>query len=204
MSSPDAPSPSPWRVFVFKNRGLLLLPSALVLVFFGQPTVSSAAIGLVIAALGELLRIWAVGYSGVTTRSDVVVAPQLVTAGPYSFIRNPLYAGNTITALGFWFAFSGGVSPLASALMLALIIASVGYVYATIIPLEEAYLAQTFGTAYQQYLERVPRLIPTKAPLPVAERRGTWRASVIMQAEIVSITLFLVVTGVLLHKLVRG
>jgi len=204
VSSPDTASPSGWRAFVFKNRGLLLLPSALVLVVFGQPTVLSAAIGIVIAALGELLRVWAVGYSGVTTRSDVVTAPQLVTAGPYSFIRNPLYVGNAITALGFWIAFSGGILPLASALMLALIIVSVGYVYATIIPLEEAYLVQTFGAAYRQYLERVPPLIPAKGGLPVAERRGTWRGSVIVQAEIVSIVLFLLVTTAVLYKLVKA
>ena len=41
-----------------------------------------------IAIAGELLRCWAVGYSGVTTRDDAVGAPELVTAGPYAYWRH--------------------------------------------------------------------------------------------------------------------
>lgn len=164
----------------------------------------SGSIGLVVALLGELLRIWAVGYSGVTTRANVVTAPQLVTAGPYSFIRNPLYAGNAITALGFWIAFSGGLTPLQAMLMLALIIVSVSYVYATIIPLEEAYLLQTFGTAYREYAERVPSMIPTRGALAQSQQRGTWRSSVIAEAEIVTIGFFLLMTAIVLYKLVKA
>lgn len=171
------------------------------LIIFGRPTVTSASIGLVVAALGELLRIWAVGYSGVTTRADVVTAPQLVTAGPYSFIRNPLYAGNAITALGFWIAFCGGVTPRTSAVMLAFIVASVAFVYATIIPLEEAYLSQTFGTSYRAYLARVPSIVPTRGALPLEERHGTWRSSVIISAEMVTIVFFVLMTAIVLYKL---
>ena len=50
---------------------------------------------------------WAVGYSGVTTRGDTVTAPALVTAGPYAYVRNPLYVGNFLTAAGFAIAFTG-------------------------------------------------------------------------------------------------
>ena len=69
-----------FRTLVFKNRGALLVPVALVLLVFGRPSPASAIIGVAIAALGELLRIWAVGYSGVTTRAEIVTAPTLVTA----------------------------------------------------------------------------------------------------------------------------
>jgi protein-S-isoprenylcysteine O-methyltransferase Ste14 len=199
----DTDSPTGWRAFVFKNRGLLLLPNALVLVIVGRPTVASATIGLIVAGAGELLRIWAVGYSGVTTRADVVTAPQLVTAGPYSLVRNPLYVGNAITALGFWFAFSGGVTPLQSALMLAVVVVSVGFVYATIIPLEESYLVQTFGDSYREYSSRVPRVLPMRGALPQAKQHGTWRSDVIARAEIVTIAFFILMTAAVLYKLAK-
>ena len=43
-----------WRTLVFKNRGALLVPVALVLLVFGRPSVQSAQIGIAIAVLGEL------------------------------------------------------------------------------------------------------------------------------------------------------
>ena len=141
----NALPPSEWQMWVFKNRGLLLVPVALILVLFGSPSLRSAVVGIAVAGLGELIRIWAVGYSGVTTRSDVVTAPKLVTAGPYAFVRNPLYVGNAIIALGFWLAFSGNVPITTSLVMFAVVAVLIVSVYATIIPLEESYLAQTFG-----------------------------------------------------------
>src|SRR5579872_3495467 len=134
-----------WKDLVFKNRGLLLVPIALVLIVFGRPSLDSAIIGIVVAAAGELLRIWAVGYSGVTTRANVVTAPQLVTAGPYSRMRNPLYVGNAIIALGFWTAFSGRVPLWIAAATLLCVIVLIGGVYGVIVPLEERYLEQQFG-----------------------------------------------------------
>ena len=102
----------PQRTFrdaVFKNRGALLALPAVALVLGGKPTPRSIAAGLPLAFAGEALRCWAVGYSGVTTRSGRVTAPRLTTAGPYSFVRNPLYLGNFVTALGFTIAFAGGL-----------------------------------------------------------------------------------------------
>jgi len=203
MSVPqsNARTSTGWRTIVFKNRGILLVPVALVLVIFGRPTLTSTITGIAIAVLGELLRIWAVGYSGVTTRANVVTAPTLVTAGPYASTRNPLYIGNTTIALGFWLAFSGGLPILESALMLAFVVLMVAGVYAAIIPLEEAYLIETFGAPYRDYLARVPRIIPTRGPLPGSIRLGTWRQDVILRAEIITLLLFGLMVAALLAKL---
>ncbi len=201
MPQPDAEREPDWRTFVFKNRGLLLVPVALVLVLFGAPSLRSAVVGVAVAALGECIRIWAVGYSGVTTRSDEVTAPQLVTAGPYAYIRNPLYVGNAIIALGFWLAFSGNVPMLTSFALFAAVAVLVVGVYATIIPLEEAYLARTFGDAYESYRRVVPRIVPFSAPLPPEEREGRWNGEVIAKAEIITLVYFAVMIGAVLFRL---
>src|SRR5450755_3216412 len=149
-----------FRTLVFKNRGALLVPVAVVLLVFGKPSPASAVIGISVAAIGELFRIWAVGYSGVTTRAEIVTAPNLVTAGPYAVLRNPLYLANAIIALGFWFVFAGGISIPEAAILLVIVLALVIGVYAVIIPLEEAYLAGVFGDQYRRYLHSVPRMLP--------------------------------------------
>jgi protein-S-isoprenylcysteine O-methyltransferase Ste14 len=201
VSRSNAQSSTGWRAIIFKNRGLLLVPVALVLVIFGRPTLASAIAGIAVAALGELLRIWAVGYSGATTRANVVTAPALVTAGPYAYVRNPLYVGNTVIALGFWLAFSGGLPIIDSVMMLAFLIIMVAGVYATIIPLEEAYLIETFGAPYREYLERIPRIFPTRRPPAGSKRVGTWHVDVIFRAEIITLVFFGVMVAALLVKL---
>lgn len=176
------------QALVFKNRGALLSIPALMLAAFGKPSAFSVTLGLPIAIAGELLRCWAVGYSGVTTREDHVTAPELVTAGPYAYVRNPLYVGNFITAAGFAIAFTGG-NPAGK--RLALIAASLGTmaaVYSIIIPHEEQYLRSQFGEPYERYCASVPQIVPTM-PLRQAQgdtasdQRGEWKPEVIAKAE---------------------
>lgn len=175
------------QALVFKNRGALLSIPALTLAAFGKPSAFSVTLGLPIAIAGELLRCWAVGYSGVTTREDHVTAPELVTAGPYAYVRNPLYVGNFITAAGFAIAFTGG-NPAGK--RLALIAASLGTmaaVYSIIIPHEEQYLRTQFGEPYERYCASVPQIVPA-APGQVqgdtaSDQRGEWKPEVIAKAE---------------------
>ena len=169
------------RAFVFKRRGALLALPALAIVAFGRPTRRSIAAGVPVALAGELLRCWAVGYSGVTTRGDTVSAPRLVTGGPYAHTRNPLYLGNLITALGFTVAFTGGVAPRARAALAALGLGSMLAVYAAIVPHEEAFLLETFGDDYADYCVRVPRT--GWRIKPAAFTQGTYDPSVIVAAE---------------------
>jgi protein-S-isoprenylcysteine O-methyltransferase Ste14 len=170
-----------WRDLVFARRGELLAAPALVLGVFGKPDAGSVALGVPVALAGEALRCWAVGYSGVTTRSDTVTAPALTTAGPYAYVRNPLYVGNFITALGFTIAFTGADTPAKRATLAVLGLGTMLAVYATIVPLEEGYLRATFGADFDAYTARVPRLVPrTTAAQP---QSGAYDASVILKAE---------------------
>jgi len=190
-----------WRTIVFKNRGALLVPVALVLLIFGRPSLLSAQIGVAIAVLGELLRIWAVGYSGETTRADIVTARALVTAGPYGAMRNPLYVANAIIALGFWYAFAGAISIAEASMTFIVVVLLVVGVYAVIIPLEEAYLEGHFGEAYRRYLAAVPRIFPSGNSLPASERAGTWKSNVILRAEIITLMFFVLMLTVVYLKL---
>ena len=190
------------QALVFKNRGLLLTIPAAILAAFGKPSAFSVTAGLPIAIAGELIRCWAVGYSGVTTRGDKVEAPKLVTAGPYAHVRNPLYVGNFITALGFALAFTGKNS---FAEKLGLIGGSLGVmaaVYATIIPHEEQFLRSQFGDEFDRYCERVPPLVP-QAEAP-EEQSGTWDPSVIKDAETRTFLTFGAMLAVLALKALKA
>jgi protein-S-isoprenylcysteine O-methyltransferase Ste14 len=167
--------------FVFARRGELLALPALVLAVRGKPSAFSIAIGLPLAFVGEAVRAWAVGYSGVTTRGDTVTAPALVTAGPYAHVRNPLYVGNFITAAGFAVAFTGGNAPPERALLLAASLGTMLGVYAIVVPHEERYLRTTFGEPFDDYVAAVPRVLPRLSP--AGSQAGTYDPSVIGRAE---------------------
>lgn len=190
------------QALVFKNRGALLTIPAAVLAAFGKPSAFSITVGLPIAIAGELLRCWAVGYSGVTTRGDQVEAPKLVTAGPYAYVRNPLYVGNFITALGFSIAFTGKNSAAQKVVMIGGSLAAMAAVYATIIPHEEQFLHSQFGEEFDRYVERVPPIVPQAEPMP--DGQGEWQPSVIKDAESRTFATFGAMLAVLALKALKA
>jgi protein-S-isoprenylcysteine O-methyltransferase Ste14 len=195
-------SDSDFSSFVFGKRGALLALPAVALAALGKPSAFSIATGLPLAFAGEVVRMWAVGYSGVTTRGDTVTAPALVTAGPYAFARNPLYAGNFLTAAGFAVAFTGKNSAPARLLLIGGSLAAMFGVYAVIVPHEEGYLRSTFGAAFDDYCERVPRVFP--ALEPSEPQHGSYDPGVIGKAETRTWLTFGAMLGVLAFKALRG
>lgn len=173
---------------LFKNRGLLLSLPAGLLTLFGRPSASSVATGLPLAFAGELLRCWAVGYSGATTRDDSVTAPKLITAGPYAYVRNPLYLGNFITAAGFAIAFTGKNSSFVRAALVGGSLGAMLALYAAIVPHEESFLRAKFGEEFDEYCRRVPRIVPQAEPLEDGE--GEWEPDALLSAESKTFALF--------------
>jgi protein-S-isoprenylcysteine O-methyltransferase Ste14 len=167
--------------FVFARRGELLAVPAVLLAVLGKPSAFSIALGLPLAFAGEAIRAWAVGYSGVTTRGDAVTAPALVTAGPYAHVRNPLYVGNFVTAVGFAIAFTGANSPPARTALITAALGTMLGVYGIVVPHEERYLRTTFGAAFDEYVAAVPRIFPRT--VPAGSVQGTYDPAVIGRAE---------------------
>ncbi len=148
------------KQLVFKWRGGVMAVLALPLLYFARPTWSAWQLGISIAVTGELWRLWALGYTGEHTRSSEVSAPELITAGPFSLCRNPLYFGNALNAAGVAAA-AGGAWPLSVQLLMwfgcALILM---VVYGSCIAVEEKYLQEKFGGAYRVYCQNISRFWP--------------------------------------------
>ncbi|MCL5773892.1 MAG: isoprenylcysteine carboxylmethyltransferase family protein [Firmicutes bacterium] len=190
------------REVVFKYRGYIFVPLAVLILVLGKPTPLSYTTGILLALLGEVIRIWGVGYAGTTTREGEVKAAQLVTAGPYSYVKNPLYIGNFITGIGFCIMAIGGVSLPVRVIMLALLPVFYGGVYGTIIPLEEDYLQKAFGGTYKKYSESVPRIFPRFIPYP--ERTGTFKWQTIYRAESHTLVMFVIMCILMALKISGG
>lgn len=147
------------RQFFFKFRGFTPVPLVLVVIVFARPSVPSLIWGILLMVGGELIRIWGVAYAGGATRTRNVGAHQLVTNGPFARVRNPLYVGNMLMYTGA--AVTAGIW------LPWLVIATwvfFGLQYYFIIQLEEEKLIGLFGREYEEYCQRVPRLIPRLRP----------------------------------------
>jgi protein-S-isoprenylcysteine O-methyltransferase Ste14 len=105
-------------------------------------------LGLVMIGLAILGRVWSTLYIGGRKSSEVV------TTGPYSISRNPLYLFSIIGAAGM------GAQTGSLVVVLTSIVASLT-VFAVTIRREEAFLSKTFGAPFRDYLASVPRLWPT-------------------------------------------
>lgn len=116
---------------------------------------------MVFVVLGELIRIWGVGYAGMVTRTRNVGATDLITDGPYAYLRNPLYVGNYILSLGFCIASRALIPWMLIAYTLLFFIQ-----YGLIVSLEEEKLRTIFGEFYDRYAEEVPRFFPRFTPYP--------------------------------------
>ncbi len=144
----------------FKIRSFTPIPFIVALIYFAEPVRYTVIVGALFIAAGEFLRIWAVGYAGASTRARALgAARDLVTTGPYSYVRNPLYLGNFLLSLG--------VCLLSNVYWLVAVLV-IGYFcqYLPIVALEEAYLLESCGSVYQTYREQVPRFLPQFRPYP--------------------------------------
>jgi protein-S-isoprenylcysteine O-methyltransferase Ste14 len=117
----------------------------------GGPVLS--VIGLVLWAAGLGLAVWARLYIGrnwgmpMTRRDD----PDLVTTGPYRYIRHPIYTGIILGFIGTAFA---------TTLYGLIVVAVLTGIFTFSATREEKFLAEQFPDTYPAYKRSTKMLIP--------------------------------------------
>ncbi|HUR33803.1 MAG TPA: methyltransferase [Vicinamibacterales bacterium] len=114
---------------------------AILVLWLAQPSGASLAAGSVVAAVGELLRIWAAGHLNKSR--------EVTSSGPYRWFAHPLYVGSAILGVGL--AIAAG-----SAVVAALIAVYLGSTIAAAVRSEEAFLRRKFGDRYDVYRRGAP------------------------------------------------
>jgi protein-S-isoprenylcysteine O-methyltransferase Ste14 len=112
-----------------------------------------AGLGLTMWALGLSLAIWARLHLGrnwgtpMTEKAD----PELVTTGPYRWVRNPIYSGLILAMIG---------TALAVSITWLLVVAILGgyFVYSAFV--EQRFMAAQFPDTYPAYRQSTKMLIP--------------------------------------------
>ena len=129
---------------------------------------SILAAGAGLAALAGLIRSWAEAYLHSSVVHDAALhSDRLVAEGPYRHVRNPLYLGNILLAVGMGLMASRvGFFVMAAGMTL--------FVYRLILR-EENGLLQSQGESYRAYFNAVPRLWPSLRPrFPAGGARPNW------------------------------
>jgi len=114
-----------------------------------------AALGALLTLLGLLFTVWARVYLGrnwsgmfATIKAD----HELITGGPYALVRHPIYSGLMLAFVGTALAIGEWRGVLATALALIAIVHR--------IIVEEGFMREEFGAAYDSYAKRVKALVP--------------------------------------------
>jgi protein-S-isoprenylcysteine O-methyltransferase Ste14 len=103
--------------------------------------------GILMIFMGIVGRLWSTLYIGGRKGTE------LVTAGPYSITRNPLYLFSTLAVAGI------GAQTGSFVAMLCFAGITIG-AFSVVIRREERYLRDALGAAYASYCARVPRFWP--------------------------------------------
>jgi protein-S-isoprenylcysteine O-methyltransferase Ste14 len=126
------------------------------------------ALGALLAIAAAFVRSWASAY----LRSSIVHdrdlhSDRLVVDGPYRHLRNPLYLGTVLFAVG--------IGLLASRLGILILAGGMTFFTYRLILREEASLLASQGESYRRFFQSVPRLLPSLTPsVPAAGRRPNW------------------------------
>jgi protein-S-isoprenylcysteine O-methyltransferase Ste14 len=117
------------------------------------PTPPLLWIGAALTAIGISLAIWARLYIGRnwSPRPAKKEEHELVTGGPYAFVRHPIYTGIIVAALG---------TALTGTIFGAILFIAAAALFVSRVGKEERIMLELFPGAYPSYQSRTKRLIP--------------------------------------------
>lgn len=104
-------------------------------------------VGILLIFLGIVGRLWSTLYIGGRKSAEVV------TGGPYSITRNPLYLFSSLAAVGVGAQMGSIVAAVGFGALCAL-------AFHIVILREEKFLSGVMGAPYRAYLASVPRFFP--------------------------------------------
>lgn len=151
-----------------KTRFAIAYPLFALIVLFARTNERSMHLGFAIILVGEALRIWANGYIGtrkVNTRSGENRIGALVTAGPYGFVRHPLYLGTFLIAAGICVT---AANPWIAVVLMGTLLT----VYRKKMTQEDDLLAAECGDEHARYRRQVPLWFPNGRRF--SDRSGKW------------------------------
>jgi protein-S-isoprenylcysteine O-methyltransferase Ste14 len=157
------------------------------LVRFTYATPIVIVLGALAAAAGAVFRIWGSAYLGYrTVHHGRMQAETVMAAGPYRYVRNPLYIGGWLMMAAISL-----LAPPSGALFIMILIS---VFYLRLILGEEAFLTAQQGEPYRDYLRAVPRLIPRlHANLPQSPARPQWLIAILSEINPIGIFVTLAV-----------
>src|SRR5208283_979013 len=134
------------------------------------------AVAALIGMLAALIRTWGTAY----LKAEVMIGERLHTTrlvadGPYRYVRNPLYLGNILLALGFGL--------MASRIGFFILVVGMWVFVYRLILREEAGILASQGDSYRDYCAPVPRLLPALRPkVPAAGGVPNWADGLLGEA----------------------
>jgi protein-S-isoprenylcysteine O-methyltransferase Ste14 len=122
------------------------------------------AIALILTVIGSFGRIWSLAH--IAGRKN----DQLVSVGPYSMCRNPLYLFSLLAAIGI------GLSTCTFTIPIAIVI-GFAMLYPSVIRVEEERLASLYGPTFDSYCLSTPKFFPSfRNYIPAAQLLVDMRA----------------------------
>jgi protein-S-isoprenylcysteine O-methyltransferase Ste14 len=135
---------------------------------FSTSTNAVLGLGVLFALAGAVLRTWGAAYLGSSVVRDFSMqGDRMVAAGPYRYMRNPLYLGTFLHTFALAL-----LMPPSGALFT---IIAIGLVQMRLLLAEEAFLRAKLGEPYRTYCAAVPRIVPSlRARVPESAARPSW------------------------------
>ncbi|GAA3752166.1 methyltransferase family protein [Terriglobus aquaticus] len=154
------------------------------------PVWNEVCAGLVLFAVaGVALRVWGAAYLGAATvHSGGMDGSGVIAAGPYRYLRNPLYLGTLLHSVAIVMLMRPEAAVLTMILLTVLQLRLIGR--------EEPFLLNRQGVAYAAYCDRVPRLLPRlRSGVSSSGYRPNWAQGFLSEVYMLGVAVTFAVFG---------